>query len=135
MQMRPDQLLRQYQTMGLQGLVESASPHDLIRMLLDGCLERVAVARGQMAQNDLAGKGASISKAITIIEGLRTSLNKDVGGDVAQNLESLYDYMNRQLLIANATNDAQPLTQVEGLLAQIREAWVAIGPDVSKKAS
>ena len=95
----------------------------------------MAVARGQMAQSDFAGKGASISKAITIIEGLRTSLNKDVGGEVAQNLESLYHYMNRQLLIANATNDVQPLKEVEGLLAQIREAWVAIGPEVSQKAS
>ena len=92
--------LRQYRTMGLQGVVDEASPHELVRLLLDGGLARVAAAKGQIARREVAAKGESIGRAIGIIEGLRTSLDREAGGAVANQLESLYDYMVRRLAVA-----------------------------------
>ena len=64
--------LGQYQASGLQSVVEEASPHQLIQMLLDGGMDRIATARAQIAQGDIAGKGLSIGRAIAIVDGLRS---------------------------------------------------------------
>ncbi|MEM7405998.1 MAG: flagellar export chaperone FliS [Pseudomonadota bacterium] len=127
MQFGADALLREYKTMGLEGLVVQASPHERIRMLLDGCLERIATAKAQLERSDQAGKGQSISKALAILDGLRSALDADRGGEVAANLESLYEYCSRRLLEASAGNDPAVMSEVETLLTQIRDAWIAIG--------
>jgi flagellar protein FliS len=126
--------LREYRTMGLQGVIDEASPHELVRLLLEGGLARVAVAKGQIQRGEVAAKGESIGRAISIIEGLRTSLNQEVGGDIAGNLESLYDYMVRRLSIANVRDDTAVLEEVEGLLEQVRDGWAAIGPQPGEAA-
>ena len=81
--------LGQYQASGLQNVVEEASPHQLIQMLLDGGLDRIATARAQIAQGDIAGKGLSIGRAIAIVDGLRVSLDHSHSRQLSENLESL----------------------------------------------
>ena len=124
----------QYRNMGLQGVVEQASRHELVRMLMDGGLDRIAAARGQMQRGDNAAKGASIGRAIGIIDGLRASLDADSGGDIAANLDRLYDYMVRRLTLANVNNDVEPLDEVQQLLAQIRDAWLEVGATAADTA-
>jgi flagellar protein FliS len=124
---QPASMLRQYRNTGLEGVVESASPHELVRLLMDGALTRIASAAGNTRRNEVARKGENISRAISIIEGLRTSLAHDAGGEVAANLEDLYEYMVRQLALANVRNDADGLMEVETLLSGLRDAWFQIG--------
>lgn len=107
--------------------VEAASPHKLILMLFDGALQAIAQAERQIEQKNIAEKGRLISKAISIVdEGLRAGLRLDQGGELAANLDALYDYTTRQLLRANLENNVMLLQEVAGLLGQIREAWVQI---------
>ena len=81
-----------------------------------------------MLRADTAAKGKAISKAITIInDGLRASLDLKVGGPLAQNLYALYEYMGNRLLFANLKNDVAALDEVKHLLANLKEAWEAIG--------
>jgi flagellar protein FliS len=97
-------------------------------MLYDGALVALLSAKTNIAANNIAAKGSAISKAITIIDnGLRASLDKEAGGEIASNLDALYDYMSRRLLHANLKNDVPAIDEVHGLLADLREAWVAIG--------
>jgi flagellar protein FliS len=113
---------------GLETGIASASPHKLIVMLYDGALVALLSAKTNIAANNIAAKGSAISKAITIIDnGLRASLDKEAGGEIASNLDALYDYMSRRLLHANLKNDVPAIDEVHGLLADLREAWVAIG--------
>lgn len=126
---RPADALRQYSNMGLQGLVEEASPHELVRLLFDGALARIAAARGHMQRGEIAAKGDSLGRAISIIEALRENLDAERGGEVAANLDRLYDYMTRQLLLANLRDDAAALDEVHGLLAQVRDGWVSMPPE------
>ena len=80
-----------------------------------------------------AAKGSAISKAISIIDnGLRASLDKEAGGEIAANLDALYDYMSRRLLHANLKNDVTIIDEVHGLLADLRGAWVEIGDKVQQ---
>lgn len=124
-----DSMLKQYKQVGAHSGVASASPHRLIQMLLEGALEKINLAKGYMERGDVALKGSHISWAISIIDGLRMSLDKESGGEIAQNLDDLYDYMGRRLAEANMENSVGMLNEVAGLLIEIKSAWDVV-PDV-----
>ena len=79
--------VKQYNQVGVVSGVEAASPHRLIQMLMQGAIEKVAMAKGYMLRKDIANKGSHISWAISIIDGLRSSLDMEAGGEIAQNLD------------------------------------------------
>lgn len=117
-----------YSKVGIGTSVASANPHQLIVLLFEGARQAVVVARASLESGDVAKKGSAITKAIDIIlNGLRASLNLEEGGNLAQNLYALYDYMARRLLHANLHNDKAALNEVLDLLSEIHGAWVAIG--------
>ena len=118
--------LKQYQTVNTQAQAMEASPHRLIQMLMEGGLTRLAQARGAMERDQTALKGELIGKTIGIIGGLREGLNLEQGGEVAANLDSLYEYMVSRLLEANLKNEAAPLDEVAGLLRNVKTGWDAI---------
>lgn len=124
------QAMQQYRSLGMKTAVEDATPHRLIQMLMDGALDKIAAARGFMERGEIAQKCTHINWAISIIDGLRVSLDKSVGGEIAQNLEDLYAYMMTRLTEANLKNDAGCLTEVAGLLRQIKGAWDAIPDEI-----
>lgn len=118
--------VKQYSQVGVVSGVEAASPHRLIQMLMQGAIEKVAMAKGFMIRNDIANKGSHISWAISIIDGLRSSLDLESGGEIAHNLDDLYEYMTRRLLRANVENNPDILDEVSSLLNSIKEAWNAL---------
>lgn len=120
------QALNQYRDAGARAEVNDANPHRLIQILFEGALERIAVARGAMEQGNVAVKGERISRAIGIIEGLRAHLDLEKGGEVAANLESLYEYMARRLTESNLRDDVSGLDEVATLLREVKAGWDAI---------
>jgi flagellar protein FliS len=118
--------LKQYQQVGAQTSVATASPYRLIQMLMEGALQKIAMAKSHLQAKRLGDKAQQITSAMDIIDGLRISLDKSAGGEIAQNLEDLYDYMNRRLLEANAKNDAAMLDEVASLMAEIKSGWDGI---------
>lgn len=122
-----------YSSASAHGGVAAADPHRLIVMLLDGALERVATARGCIARGDIAEKARLLNRAVAIIGELRASLNLQAGGTIAANLAELYDYMCRQLLKANSSNNDAILGEVGQLLHEIRGAWLAIPAEARGK--
>jgi len=116
-----------YAKVGMETGVVAASPHKLIVMLFDGALVALNGALNGMRNGDIAEKGKSISKAIMIIDsGLRAALDKNAGGDIAEGLDALYEYMSARLLTANMNNDPAILEEVQRLLTELRDAWNAI---------
>ena len=97
-------------------------------MLFEGAMVAVSTALQYMKAGNIPGKGQSISKAIMIIDGgLRASLDKKQGGEIAMNLDSLYEYMSNRLLVANLKNQPEILEEVYRLLKDLSEACDAIG--------
>lgn len=125
----------QYNSVSVESDVHSASPHRLIQKLLYAGLEKMAIAKGAMERNDYATKSRYISWAIAIIDGLRMSLDLEAGGEIAQNLESLYDYMSRRLYEANVKNDIEAVNEVSRLLREIQEAWDGIADEVNAQSA
>jgi len=121
--------LAEYQKNGTQAGIDSASPHRLIQMLMEGALDKLAIAKGHITQGNIAGKGAHISWAIAIIDGLKTSLDKSAGGDIAENLDALYEYMQKTLLEANLNNNIEQVEEVSQLMLTIKDGWDNIPED------
>ena len=115
--------MKQYKQVRVHSGIMDASPHRLIQMLMEGALERIAQAKGSIMNKNIAGKGENIGKAIDIIGGLKSSLNKEAGGELAANLGNLYDYMVRRLLDANVRSEISILDEVAGLMTEIKIGW------------
>lgn len=108
--------------------VANARPIELVVMLYDGALLSIASAKQHMAGGDIEAKGRSLSKAIEIItNGLKASLNLEVGGELAGRLAALYDYMCQRLVYANVHDSAVTLDEVRSLLVELKEGWEEIG--------
>lgn len=121
------QALNEYHNSGVLAEANGgADPHRLIQMLFEGGLERIVTARTAMEHGNVALKGERISRAIDILEGLRAHLDMEKGGEIAANLEALYDYMQRRLTEANLRNDVAMLDEVANLLREVKTGWDAI---------
>lgn len=118
--------LSAYRNTAAHGSVAAADPHGLIVLLMNGTLERISAARGCIQNKAYTEKARLIHRAVTLIDQLRSCLNMQSGGEIAANLDNLYDYMCRQLLQATVDNDVTKLDEVLGLLNQIRGAWLEI---------
>ena len=98
----------------------------LIVMLYDGAIKFLRQAVRDMEGKDYAGKGRNISKAQDIILELNTILDMEAGGEIAQNLRSLYNFMQRHLGQANVKCDPQMVREVISLLEDLNQSWRAI---------
>ena len=124
--------LRHYSQVGIHSGVDFATPHRVIQMLMDGGLSRLAAAAGQMRRGERADQGESIGLAISIIGGLQASLDYERGGDLAVNLDRLYEYMTRTLVTAHSECDPEKIDHVHALLAELKAGWDAIPPDAGE---
>ena len=113
-----------YKQVNLETSVSQASPHQLIVLLFDGALNAIRLADLYIQKGDIAGKGKAISKAINIIDnGLKSCLNLEQGGEIAENLDQLYHYISQQLVLVNLHNDREKLQTCFDLLDSIAQAW------------
>ena len=113
-----------YQRINVETSMHTIDQHQLVSLLYEGVLSSIAAARGALARGDVLTKCNSVSKAVRIIEeGLMTALDREAGAELAQNLEALYDYSLRRLLLANAHNDDAMLAEVAHLFEPIAQGW------------
>lgn len=119
--------VNEYARISVETGVAAANPHRLIVMLYEGAIAACNSSLLHMRSQDFAQKGAALSKAIMIIEsGLRISLDKKAGGEIAESLDALYAYMSNRLYIANLKNDEEPVLEVIKLMGDLKSAWEAI---------
>lgn len=118
--------LSSYSETGNYDQVDQADGHELITLLFDTLSLRIMQAKKSIETDDINGKIERVTKALNILDGLRVSLNHDDGGDIARNLDDLYDYMQRRLVEANAKNDINALLEINSLVGEIKEAWAQI---------
>jgi flagellar protein FliS len=122
--MTPHKYARTYQTQSIL----TASPGQLVLMMYDGCLRFLAEARAGFDLPEGTPKrietiNNALRRAQSVIAELRCRLDHEAGGEVAANLDRLYDYYNRQLFLANIKKDETPVIEIEGLIRILRDAW------------
>lgn len=106
--------------------IETRDPHELVKLLFIGLTDRIAMARAALAKGDREARASSVTKAQKILFGLRDSLDFDAGGELASNLDSLYEYSIRLLTRAHAREDDEIFSEVMDLMVGIRDAWKEI---------
>ncbi len=120
-----------YARVGVETSVNAASDHKLIELLFNGFMDAIVLARGAMQAKQIEAKGKAIGRAARIVEeGLKAGLNLEAGGRLAADLDSLYAYIGLRLLHANLRNDEAALDECVRLVGPLRDAWIAIGPQV-----
>lgn len=108
--------------------IQTASPAQLLVMFYDGAIRLTKAAATAIDEGDMERKGQAVGKCVAIVGELSATLDHEVGGDIAANLDALYDFMIRELTQANLQNDAERIGVVQRLLCELRETWIeAIG--------
>ncbi|MCH2058707.1 MAG: flagellar export chaperone FliS [Thalassotalea sp.] len=126
--------LKQYQTEANKAQVAAAEPYVITQMLMAGVIDSLSLAKGAIERRDFELKGKSVSKASNIIDALRTSLDFEAGGEVSENLFSLYQYMLERLADASIEKDTTALDEVISLFRPIKEAWDSIPMEARQEA-
>lgn len=128
--------IKAYTNVGFETSITSASPHQLITLLFDGILVAITKAKQHMLNKEILEKNEAISKATLLIDsGLRAALNMEQGGELASNLDDLYNYMLNRLMIAHLNNQPELLDEVYGLLTDIKDAWITIGVNTQSETN
>ena len=122
--------LKGYNDIKVNAGVAGATPHGLIQMLYDGLLERIAQLKGAIEQNNIELRHRKVNQATGIVLGLREALNVDATADLAGGLDSLYDYVQRQLWAANVNSAPALLDECTELVLEVSTAWREIAPSV-----
>jgi len=115
--------LGQYKSVGNYSAVSAADKLRLVNLMMQGARDRIAQARSHLRRGEISSKGEQISRAISLVDGLRAALDESEGGQIARNLDNLYTYMITRLLNANLNDDEASLDEVANLLAEIQDAW------------
>ena len=119
-----------YARTDLETRVEAASPQRLIIMLYDGAIKAMLGAKAAFSSGEVGVRGESISKAISIVEeGLRAALDRNAGGDIAANLDNLYEYISNRLLYANLKGHEASIDEALKLMVDLRSAWAQLEDD------
>lgn len=118
----------EYQQTNAATAVMDASPHQLTQLLLKAAMDKLSVAVGAVERNDIQLRVASIARAIDIVIELKSTLDVEKGGDVAAELDRLYQFVLDQLLDANSQSDPSKLQAAREIIGTIHEAWVQIAP-------
>ncbi len=113
--------------------VQTSSPEQILIMLYDGAIRFLRQAADGMESGDYKKKIHFTDKALAIIAELSATLDHEVGGEIAANLASLYDFMMREIPRANVKNDPKILQPVLSILEELREAWVQAAEIVRKE--
>jgi flagellar protein FliS len=107
-----------------------ASPHQLMLMLFDGAIEAMSLTIGAIQNDNFEVRSKQNTRSITIINGMRECLDMETGGELADNLYSLYQYMAQELFRASFKNDADTIQNIQTMLKDIRESWKKIPLDM-----
>jgi flagellar protein FliS len=111
--------------------IKTASQGQLIVMLYDEAVKHLdrglellnLNTKGKRDPGRIEKINKAVLKAQEIITELMASLDFDQGGEIAQNLFSLYSWFNQELLEANVGQDPRRITVVRNMVNELRGAW------------
>ncbi|MBS4686005.1 flagellar export chaperone FliS [Aeromonas sobria] len=123
--------LKAYKATSVTADLAVADPHRVIQLMMQGFLERLAQAKGAIERRDMEAKAIAVSKAQGLLHGLQDAL--DMGqGAIAENLYSLYSYMDERIWDASLALDTTPIEEVMALMVTIKSGWDQL-PELAKQ--
>lgn len=123
-----------YQRVGGRDQATTADPYQLIQMLMNGALQKLAIGKGAMERKDLEAKSENLTKALSIVGALQEGLDMNVDGEVSGNLFDLYDYVKRQIVEAMTGNNTESVDNCLMVMRSLKEGWDAIPVEARDQA-
>jgi len=123
--------IKSYRNTAVNSRCETSDKRDLVLMMYDAAIDAIRLAKEHAQRQEKRGVSASTSRALTILSGLRDTLDRQTGGSVAAHLYDFYQFLMRRLVRAGGISSLEDLSECEDLLGQVREAWAAINPQVT----
>lgn len=123
-----------YQNVGGRDQATTADPYQLIQMLMNGALQKLAISKGAMERKDLEVKSENLTKALSIVNALQEGLDTSVDSEVATNMFDLYDYMKRQIIEAMGQNKLEAVDNCLMVMRNLKEGWDAIPVEARNQA-
>ena len=120
--------LKAYRNTAIDSRCEDSSKRDLVIMMYDAAIDAIRIAREHALRQERRAANASTTRALSILAGLRETLDVEKGGSVAAHLNDFYQFLMRRLVRAGASSSTEDLAECQDLLGQVREAWAAIAP-------
>lgn len=117
---------RNAQNVYKQNQILNASPKKLVVLLYDGCIKNMKLAEFSITENKLDQAHTALIKSQDIIAELASTLNKEQGGQIAQDLSDIYEYLMRNLIEANRTKDIELIQKNREMMEELRDAWAEI---------
>ena len=111
--------LKAYKATSVAADLAVADPHRVIQLMMQGVLERLAQAKGAIERRDMEAKSTAVSKAQGLLHGLQDALDMSQG-TIAEDLYSLYSYMDERIWDASLALDAAPIEEVMALMVTIK---------------
>ena len=121
--MSPASALRAYQAVRSVSMAHGGKGAELVVMLYDGILESLHKIKGHTERKEWREAGQQYARALTIVAGLRETLDFDRGQPVANQLLEFYNAMTSQLVKAQASRDVVLLQNCIDLIANVRDSW------------
>ena len=122
-----------WQAAYLEGKVVSASPVELVQMLYDAASNAIDDAIRCLGAGDIEGRSVAVTKVMSIVIELAGSLDREKGGEVAENLARLYDYIYGRVLDAQVNQKQEPLLEARSLMETLREAWQGVRQELEQQ--
>ena len=113
--------------------VESASREKLLLMMYEGAIKYIKRAQLAIEKKDISARGENIGRAFDIIIELNSTLNHEVAGEIAANLEQLYMFVTDQLTQANVQGKAEYLDHALRVLTTLHEGWMQAVEKIKKE--
>jgi len=113
--------------------VQSRTPLELVVMLYDGAIRFAGTARDAIERRDIPARRDALSRALAIVSELQNTLNMEAGGEIAAQLDRLYDYVNDRLLAAAMQNSVTPIDEARRVLETLRDGWATIASQPERK--
>lgn len=123
-----------YQSVGGRDQATTADPYQLIQMLMNGALQKLAISKGAMERKDLETKSENLTKALSIVSALQEGLDMTVDSEVVNNMFDLYDYMKRQIIEAMGENKLEAVDNCLLVMRNLKEGWDAIPVEARTQA-
>lgn len=127
-------MVNAYSNNYLENQIKSATPEQLLIMFYDGAIRFTAQAAQAIEDKNIERRNYYLNKACAIITELNATLDHDIGGKIAEDLNRLYDYMLLELHKANSANNLKKVKFVEQMLVDLRNTWQQ-AIDINKKPS
>ncbi|MEL0640987.1 flagellar export chaperone FliS [Pseudoalteromonas aliena] len=119
-----------YKSTSVDAKAASADIHKLVLMLFDGFLDELERTAGHINQKRYDKKAESIEKLMRILGGLEASLDLEKGGEVAQNMQKLYEHCGLALLQASLKNDLSFIDSTRVVMTNLQEGWQGLGTQI-----